>query len=109
MLRLLPNAVLSSSASSGMAASAGLVAGLLSTALLLPFGQLARAQNMIDGMIKNYCLKAVNDEVKASGKPAPAGMPDYTCNCVVQEMKKKKSVEQAKVTCKAAAEKKYNL
>ena len=38
-----------------------------------------------------------------------AGMPDYTCNCVVQEMKKKKSVEQAKVTCKAAAEKKYNL
>jgi hypothetical protein len=63
----------------------------------------------MDTMVRNYCLKAVNDEVKASGKPAPDGMADYTCNCVVDEMKKSPNVEQAKATCKAAAAQKYNL
>ncbi|MFQ6538104.1 MULTISPECIES: hypothetical protein [Aphanothece] len=65
--------------------------------------------NMMDFMIRKYCLAAVNDEVKASGKPAPAGMADYTCDCVVQEMKNRKSQEQAKATCKARTAEKYNL
>lgn len=83
-------------------------------ALLLPCALLAAAapasaQNMMDNMIRKYCLKAVNDEVKASGKPAPNGMADYTCECVVQQMKKRKSIDQAKVTCKNVAAAKYNL
>ena len=65
--------------------------------------------NMMDQMIRKYCLKAVNDEVKASGKPAPEGMADTTCDCVVQQMKKRQSIDQAKVTCKSQAAKKYNL
>jgi hypothetical protein len=36
-------------------------------------------------------------------------MQDYTCNCVVQEMKKGQSQKQAAATCKASATKKYNL
>jgi hypothetical protein len=69
----------------------------------------AQAQNMMDGMIRKFCLQAVNKEIQASGKPAPAGMQDYTCNCVVQEMKRGQSQQQASVTCKAAATKKFNL
>lgn len=70
----------------------------------------ARAgDNMMDQMIRKYCLKAVNDEVKASGKPAPAGMADSTCTCVVQEWKKRKSIDQAKLTCKNQAAQQYNL
>ena len=65
--------------------------------------------NMMDQMVRKYCLKAVNDEVKASGKPAPAGMPESTCECVVQQMKKRQSIEQAKTTCKTQAAQKYNL
>ena len=65
--------------------------------------------NMMDQMVRKYCLKAVNDEVKASGKPAPAGMPESTCDCVVQQMKKRKSIEVAKTTCKNEAAKKYDL
>ena len=65
--------------------------------------------NMMDQMVRKYCLKAVNDEVKASGKPAPQGMPDFTCDCVVQQMKKRQSIDQAKVTCKNQAAAKYNL
>jgi hypothetical protein len=77
--------------------------------VLLLLAQPAQAQNMMDNMIRKFCLQAVNKEVQASGKPAPAGMQDYTCNCVVQEMKKGQSQQQAAVTCKAAATRKFNL
>ncbi len=81
----------------------------LGASVLLAPAQPAAAQNMMDNMVRKYCLKAVNDEVKASGKPAPAGMSEFTCDCVVQEMKKRKTVDQAKVICKSAAAQKYNL
>ena len=69
----------------------------------------AQAQNMVDNIIRSQCLKAVNKDVKASGKPAPEGMPEYTCECVVQQIKQKKSIEQAQVICKNSATSKYNL
>lgn len=74
----------------------------------VPAGALA-GDNMMDQMVRKYCLKAVNDEVKASGKPAPQGMQDFTCDCVVQQMKKRQSIEVAKTTCKNQAAAKYNL
>jgi hypothetical protein len=82
-------------------------AALAGVVLLL--AQPAQAQSMMDGMVRKFCLQAVNNEIKASGKPAPAGMQDYTCNCVVDEMRKGQSQQQASVTCKAAATKKFNL
>jgi len=75
---------------------------------LAPAGALA-GDNMMDQMVRKYCLKAVNDEVKASGKPAPEGMQDFTCDCVVQQMKKRQSIDVAKTTCKNQAATKYHL
>jgi hypothetical protein len=85
------------------------VRAVLAGALLLPLAPPAQAQNMVDGMIRKFCLQAVNNEIRASGKPAPAGMQDYTCNCVVQEMRRGQSQQQASATCKAATTKKFNL
>jgi hypothetical protein len=99
LTRLRPAAVLPPSAA--LALLAGLVAGLAASA--------HAGDNMMDQMVRKYCLKAVNDEVKASGKPAPAGMPESTCDCVVQQMKKRQTIEQAKTTCKTQAAQKYNL
>jgi hypothetical protein len=82
---------------------------VLAGLLLLPLAQPAQAQNMMDNMIRKFCLQAVNNEIRASGKPAPAGMQDYTCDCVVREMKRGQSQQQASATCKAAATKKFNL
>ncbi len=82
-------------------------AALAGVVLLL--AQPTQAQNMMDGMVRKFCLQAVNNEIRASGKPAPAGMQDYTCNCVVDEMRKGQSQQQASATCKAAATKKFNL
>jgi hypothetical protein len=77
--------------------------------VVLLLAQSAQAENMKDGMVRKFCLQAVNNEIKASGKPAPAGMQDYTCNCVVEEMRNGQSQQQASVTCKAAASKEFNL
>lgn len=77
--------------------------------LLLPLAQPAQAQNFMDSMVRKYCLQAVNKEIKDSGKPAPAGMQAYTCDCVVREMKSGQSQKQAAATCKAATAKKYSL
>lgn len=85
------------------------VRAVLAGLLLLPLAQPAQAQNMVDNMIRRFCLQAVNNEIRASGKPAPAGMADYTCDCVVREMKAGQSQQQASATCKAAATKKFNL
>lgn len=90
------------SRSGALAALAGVLLGGF-------LGQPAVAQNMMDNMVRKFCLQAVNKEIQASGKPAPAGMQDYTCNCVVQEMRRGQSQQQAAATCKAAAAKKYNL
>ena len=82
-------------------------------ALALSFSALgverpARA-NMLNQLISQYCLAAVSEEVRASGKPAPAGMAQYTCDCVVEEITQRRSQEQAKATCKYRTAKKYNL
>jgi hypothetical protein len=104
MLRLSCASALHPRRSGGLAALTALAGGLV-----LSLGQPALAQNMMDTMVRKFCLQAINKEIQASGKPAPAGMQDYTCNCVVQEMKKGQSQQQAAATCKAAATRKYNL
>ncbi|MFO7630546.1 MAG: hypothetical protein R6W06_13750 [Prochlorococcaceae cyanobacterium] len=77
--------------------------------LLSTTGAAWAGDNMMDQMIRGACLKAVNNEVQASGKPAPEGMASSTCDCVVQQMKLRKSIEVAKTTCKNQAAQQYNL
>lgn len=77
---------------------------LLTLASALP----ARA-NIVDQIIRSNCVNAVNAEVKASGNPAPAGMTDYTCDCVVQEIKTGSSISAASATCKSRAVAKFGL
>lgn len=78
---------------------------LLALSAALP----ARANSMVDQLVRSYCIKAVNDEVRASGSPAPSGMANFTCDCVVDEMGKGRSVSQASSTCKSLAIQKYGL
>ena len=65
--------------------------------------------NMVDQMVRKFCLVAVNKEVADSGKPAPVGMETYTCDCVVQQMKLKQSIDSAKVICKAKTTEKFGV
>ena len=65
--------------------------------------------NMMDQMVRKFCLAAVNKEVADSGKPAPDGMQTFTCDCVVQQMKLKQTIDSAKATCKAKTTEKFGV
>jgi len=65
--------------------------------------------SMMYQLARKFCLAAVHKEVADSGKPAPVGMEDFTCDCVVQQMKLKQSIDSAKVICKAKTNEKFGV
>jgi hypothetical protein len=83
---------------------------LVSIALVAgaPMGAHA-GDNMWDQIVRKACLQAVSKEVADSGKPAPVGMEPFTCDCVVQQMKLKQSIDSAKVICKAKTTEKFGV
>jgi len=65
--------------------------------------------NMKDQIIMGACSQAMASELSLAGKTAPAGMVKETCGCVVTQLNKKASLDQAKVICKQMAATKYGL
>ena len=65
------------------------------------------AASMMDQIIMSHCSKAMADDFAKAGKTPPAGMVDSTCSCVVAQMKKRQSIDQAKTTCTKQAVQKY--
>lgn len=65
--------------------------------------------NMLDQMVRKACVVAVNKEVANSGKPAPDGLEAFTCDCVVQQLKLKQTIDSAKVICKAKTTERYGV
>ena len=54
---------------------------------------------MVDNIIFGKCSSAMRKEYEKAGKQLLLSHLNATCNCVVKEMKNKKSVEQAKTFC----------
>ena len=69
----------------------------------------AKPANMKDQIILGACSQAMASELSLAGKTAPAGMVNETCACVVTQLNKKSSLDQAKQTCKQMASAKYGL
>ncbi len=90
-----------------MLRSASLLISAASLALQAPAAW--AGPNMRDQLIQHYCEKAVNSEFAAESKTPPAGMAAFTCNCVVEQMDARASLEQAQAICKQQAIQKYNL
>ncbi len=65
--------------------------------------------NMKDQIIMGACSQAMASELSSAGKTAPAGMVKETCGCVVTQLNKKASLDQAKLICKQMAAAKYGL
>ncbi|WP_250544896.1 hypothetical protein [Synechococcus sp. LA31] len=47
------------------------------------------------------------DDFKKAGKTPPEGMVTDTCNCVVEQMGKRQTIEQAKTFCSQQSIQKY--
>ena len=69
----------------------------------------AQPPNMKDQIIMSACSQAMASELSLAGKTAPAGMVNETCGCVVTQLNRKSSLDQAKVICKQMAAAKYGL
>ena len=67
----------------------------------------ARAQSMQDDLINHYCTKAMNADFAKAGKTPPAGMVAYTCNCVIQQVSARATIDQAKAICQQQATAKF--
>ena len=65
--------------------------------------------NMKDQLIVHFCSRAIRSDFKKAGQTPPEGMVASTCACVVQKIKGRASIEQAKTLCKAEAQQKYSL
>ncbi len=82
----------------------------LSTPCLIGLQSRAEAAaNMKDQLIFHYCSKAMNADFSKAGKTPPQGMVQDTCDCVVQQINSRATIDQAKVICQANAQKKYSL
>ena len=78
-------------------------------AAVLPGARGQSHNNMKDQLIFHYCSKAMQGDFSKAGRTPPAGMVAYTCNCVVQQIDGRATIEQAKAICQANAQSKYSV
>ena len=72
---------------------------LFSSVVLSTVGSSPANASMIDQIIFNKCSSAMREDFQKAGKTPPEGMVPDTCTCVVDQMKKRQSIEQAKTFC----------
>ena len=63
--------------------------------------------SMIDQIIFKKCSQAMADDFQKAGKTPPDGMVADTCNCVVEQVGKRQTIEQAKTFCSKQSLQKY--
>lgn len=78
--------------------------GVTAAVALVPLT--ARA-NMMDQIILSKCSAAMQEDFQKVGKTPPDGMVADTCNCVVAQMKKRQTIDQAKTFCSKQSLQKY--
>jgi hypothetical protein len=81
-------------------------ASLLAAAVAVGLAAPAQA-SMIDQIILNQCSAAMREDFQKAGKTPPDGMVADTCNCVVEKVKNRQSIEQAKTFCTKQSLEKY--
>jgi hypothetical protein len=79
---------------------------LLAAAVVAGLAAPAQA-SMIDQIILNKCSAAMREDFQKAGKTPPDGMVADTCNCVVEQVKNRQSIEQAKTFCSKQSLEKY--
>lgn len=63
--------------------------------------------SMINQIIFKKCSEAMADDFQKAGKTPPDGMVADTCNCVVEQVGKRQTIEQAKTFCSKQSLQKY--
>ena len=85
------------------------VVNALVNALVLAPTQAQTYSNMKDRLIFHYCSKAMKADFSKAGKTPPVGMVSFTCNCVVEQIHARATIDQAKATCQARAQQTFEV
>lgn len=85
---------------------------LLASMSLAILGCLAPGPARANGMgevVRSICMRVFKAEMQDAGKTAPAGMANYTCDCVTEQITSGSTIDGAKATCKQQASLRYPL
>jgi hypothetical protein len=85
---------------------------LLASVSLVIWGSLAPLPARANGMgevVRSICMRVFKAEMQDAGKTAPAGMANYTCGCVSEQITSGSTIDKAKATCKQQASLRYPL
>jgi len=85
---------------------------LLASLSLAIWGSLAPVPAQANGMgevVRSICMRVFKAEMQDAGKTAPAGMANYTCDCVTEQITSGSTIDRAKATCKQQASLRYPL
>ena len=81
--------------------------GVIAVAAVAAIAAAPAHASMIDQIIFNNCSEAMREDFQKAGKTPPDGMVVDTCNCVVERVGKRQSIEQAKTFCTKQSLEKY--
>ncbi len=84
---------------------AAATAAALSAAVALPA---ARAGG-VGEIVMAVCLSAFESEMAQAGKNPPAGMANYACSCVVDQISSGNSLDTARTSCRTATVRRYPI
>jgi hypothetical protein len=85
---------------------------LAAAAALFLSGSLAIAEARARGVgeiVMAVCLSAFESEMAQVGKRPPAGMADYACSCVVDQISSGNSLDSARNSCRSATARRYPI
>jgi hypothetical protein len=68
----------------------------------------ARARG-VGEIVMAVCLSAFESEMAQAGKNPPAGMADYACSCVVDQISSGNSLDRARSSCRTATALRYPI
>jgi hypothetical protein len=72
-------------------------------------GTLPARANGVGDVVRSICMSVFKAEMQDAGKKAPAGMANYTCGCVTEQITSGSTIDGAKATCKQQASLRYPL
>jgi len=87
------------------AATAAATAAAFMAALAQPA---ARARG-VGEIVMAVCLSAFESEMAQAGKNPPAGMANYACSCVVDQISSGSSLDTARTSCRTATARRYPI
>jgi len=86
-----------------------LLAAATAAAFMAALAQPAARARGVGEIVMVVCLSAFESEMAQAGKNPPAGMANYACSCVVDQISSGNSLDTARTSCRTATVRRYPI